>query len=119
MTGLPQIERDLKEEREFLSTLPTDMITGRSTSMPVASQAIIAGEQKYTSIAVPILAIFAVPHDMGPSLDKNPALRAAFDAHDEATSGAQATAFEKGLPPRKPPNRSILVAKWRLVCAHL
>jgi len=35
---------------------------------------------------------------MGPSLDKNPALRAAFDAHDEATSGAQATAFEKGLP---------------------
>lgn len=97
MTGLPQIERDLKEQREFLSGLTSDII-GSSTSMPAASQAIIAGEQKYTSISVPILAIFVVPHGMGPSLDKNPALRAVFDAHDEAKSGAQATAFEKGLP---------------------
>lgn len=97
-TGLPQIQKDLKEEREFLSTLPSDMLSGSSTSMPAASQAIIAGQQKYTSIPVPILAIFAVPHDMGPSLDNNPTLRAAYDANDEATSGAQATAFEKGLP---------------------
>ena len=97
MTGLPQIERDLKEEREFLSTLPTDMLSGSSTSMPAASQAIIAGLQKYTSIPVPILAIFAVPHSME-SLDKNPELRAAHDAHDEASTGAQATAFQKGLP---------------------
>jgi non-heme chloroperoxidase len=97
-TALPQIERDLKEEREFLSTLPADMITGSSASMPTASQVIFAGQQKYTSIPVPILAIFAVPHDMGPSLDNNPTLRATFDAHDETSSGAQATAFEKGVP---------------------
>ena len=59
MTGLPQIERDLKEEREFLSTLPTDMITGRSTSMPVASQAIIAdarsGEWFSAKISPPVV----------------------------------------------------------------
>jgi pimeloyl-ACP methyl ester carboxylesterase len=67
-TTLPGIERDLKEEQSFLQTLPPDMLVGSSASMPAPSQAIIAGERKYTMIRVPILAIFAVPHDMGPSI---------------------------------------------------
>jgi pimeloyl-ACP methyl ester carboxylesterase len=97
-TSLPGIERDLKAEQSFLQTLPPDMLVGSSASMPAPSQAIIAGERKYTMIRVPILAIFAVPHDMGPSVNSNPALREAFDAREEASVGAQATSFGKGLP---------------------
>ena len=66
--------------------------------MPPASQAIMAGGQKYTRIPVPILAIFAVPHDMGPAINNDPQLRAKFDVQDIARVGAQASAFEKGLP---------------------
>jgi pimeloyl-ACP methyl ester carboxylesterase len=58
--------------------------------------AILAGEQKYTSIPCPVLAIYAVPHDTGSAGD--PAARAAQDAQDLAETGAQADAFEKGVP---------------------
>ena len=54
-----------------------------------------AGMQKYTRIDVPILAIYALPHDRGIT---DPAKRAEADAHDLAFQGAQAKAFEKGLP---------------------
>jgi non-heme chloroperoxidase len=66
--------------------------------MTMASQAILAGETKYSRIVAPILAIFAVPHDMGKLVGSGAARRAAFDAHDEVSKGAQATAFGKGLP---------------------
>ena len=54
--------------------------------------------QKYTDIPVPILAIYAVPHDPGPAAGTDAAARAAQEARDEETTGAQAKAFEKGLP---------------------
>ena len=34
-------------------------------TIPAAAQAIMAGMKKYTEIRVPILAIYAVPHDLG------------------------------------------------------
>jgi hypothetical protein len=68
--------------------------------MPAAAQAIMAGVQKYTDIRVPILAIYAVPHDPGPAMSKDPAARAAFEARDEASTGEQAKAFEMAYPPR-------------------
>ena len=46
---------------------------------------------------VPILAIYAVPHDFGPAI-KDPVARAAAEARDLVYSGAQAKAFESGLP---------------------
>jgi hypothetical protein len=42
--------------------------------------AIIAGEQKYTNIPVSILAIYAIPHDRGPTVNKDTAARAALEA---------------------------------------
>jgi non-heme chloroperoxidase len=97
-TMLPRLDNDLRQEHEYLGSVDPAMITGDSLSMTVASQAILAGEKKYTRIGAPILAIFAVPHDMGKLVGSDPARRAVFDAHDEASTGAQATAFEKGLP---------------------
>jgi hypothetical protein len=64
-------------------------------------QEITNGMQKYNKIPVPILAIYALPHDRGPLASPDPALRAAQDARDEETTGAQAKAFESGLPTAK------------------
>jgi hypothetical protein len=50
----------------------------------------IAGEQKYTGIHVPVLAIFAVPHNLGLIAQSDPAARAAYEAHDEIATGEQA-----------------------------
>jgi non-heme chloroperoxidase len=47
------------------------------------------------------LAIFALPHDLGQLAGADAATRAAFEARDEATTGAQARAFENGLPSAK------------------
>jgi pimeloyl-ACP methyl ester carboxylesterase len=58
-------------------------------------EAMRAGMQKYTRIDVPILAIYALPHERGIT---DPAKRAEADARDLAFQGAMAKAFEKGLP---------------------
>jgi non-heme chloroperoxidase len=62
-------------------------------------EAIIAGEQEYTQIKCPVLAIFAVPHNLGPAVFKNdPKVRAALEADDLARMTAIANGFEKGVP---------------------
>jgi pimeloyl-ACP methyl ester carboxylesterase len=65
-----------------------------TTTMPPIMQAIMTGGQKYTKIPVPILAIFALPHDPGPV---SPAARSESEARD-VKAEAQAKAFESGLP---------------------
>jgi non-heme chloroperoxidase len=95
-TLLPKFEKDLNREHAFLQTLSPEMLAGSSTRMPVSSQAVISGEQKYTEINAPVLAIFAIPHDMG--LRGDPAEVTAAEAEDEISSGAQVKAFEVGIP---------------------
>ena len=58
-------------------------------------EAMRAGMQKYTRVDVPILAIYALPHERGIT---DAAKRAEADASDLAFQGAMAKAFEKGLP---------------------
>ncbi|HYL65320.1 MAG TPA: alpha/beta hydrolase [Candidatus Methylomirabilis sp.] len=94
-TSLPQIERDLREQQRALQSMPTLPQPGGLSS--TTDQAIFEGEQKYTDIRVPILAIFAVPHHF-PIFQNDPSARAAAEALDAAYSGAQARAFENGLP---------------------
>ena len=69
-----------------------------AASTPPPARAILAGSQKYTKIPVPILAIYAVPRDLGPQGGADPAARAAAEKRDEETVGTQADAFEKGVP---------------------
>jgi non-heme chloroperoxidase len=98
-TTLPGFERDLRRMQKNLETTPAALRASQSPdSMPAAALAIIAGEQKYTKVPVLILAIFAVPHDLGAAVNKDPAARAVLEARDEETTGAQAKAFESGLP---------------------
>jgi pimeloyl-ACP methyl ester carboxylesterase len=78
---------------------------------PSPAQDVVAGVQSYEKIPVPILAIFAAPHEYIASSGDDPvaraamdaldeAARAAADARDEATTGPlrQSASFEKGLP---------------------
>src|SRR5215470_10768833 len=97
-TSLPGFERDLQQRQKELQVMPPALLAQSSTSMPEAAQAIQIGEQKYTNIPVPILAIYAVPHDLGPLPGVDATARAAFEASDEATTGAQANALETGVP---------------------
>jgi pimeloyl-ACP methyl ester carboxylesterase len=100
---LPQVEKELRDLQKQLETMAPSTAASRASSSGVLSnpvfQAIVAGQQKYTKIDVPILAIYALPH--GDSVPRGPdiaAARAALEAAEEATTGAQAKAFEAGLP---------------------
>jgi pimeloyl-ACP methyl ester carboxylesterase len=95
-TSLPQFEKDLQAHQKELEAMPAQ--PQRPGEVPIVAQAIFAGQQKYTDIRDPILAIFAVPHDLGPAFKDDPAARAAAEASDAARAGAQAKAFESGLP---------------------
>jgi hypothetical protein len=56
------------------------------------------GGLKYTQIRAPVLAICAVPHNLGPFLDGDPAARAAAEALDAETVEPELKAFESGVP---------------------
>ena len=60
-----------------------------------APPAIVKGEQKYTNIQVPILAIFASPHSTAHLPEMPEDKKAEFIALDQAKTAVQAKAFEK------------------------
>jgi pimeloyl-ACP methyl ester carboxylesterase len=100
-SDLPQLSKDLEQMRKEFASVTAAQLAARSaaaSAMPAPSRAIMLGGEKYNKIPVPILAIFAVPHDLGPQAGSDSAARAAAEARDEAMTGAQATAFEKGVP---------------------
>jgi non-heme chloroperoxidase len=99
--SLPAFEKDLREQQETLKTMPAALLAAQAAPVGATTQAIMSGMQKYTKIPAPILAIYAVPHDRGPLANPDPTARAADEARDEATTGAQAKAFESALPSAK------------------
>ncbi|MFZ1945107.1 MAG: alpha/beta hydrolase [Acidobacteriaceae bacterium] len=94
--SLPQFESDLGEEEKRLASMPPQ--PQQSGPAFEISWAIIRGEQKYTEVHVPILAIFADPHDFGQEFKSDPAARAAAIANDLASTTTQAKAFQAGNP---------------------
>lgn len=97
-TDLPRFEKDLRERQKELEAMPAAVLAAQSSAMSPVSKAILAGEEKYTNIRVPVLAIYAVPHDMSQFSAGDPAAREAFARRDELTTEAQAKAFEIGVP---------------------
>ena len=71
---------------------------GKHQDKSIVRLAIEAGEQRYTEIRAPVLAIFANPRDPAPFAYNTPAERAAFEALQTASIEAQAKAFERGVP---------------------
>ena len=84
----------MQEQLKTLQVMPAPPMPAQ---IPTADRAIMGGEQMYTDVHVPVLAIFAVPHDLGSAFQDDPAARAAAEASDLARTGAQADAFEKGI----------------------
>jgi non-heme chloroperoxidase len=94
LVELPRFERNLRQRQQELESMPPPPPDPPGLSVP---RAILAGAQKFTNLgSVPILAIYALPHALpGPPDDPS---RAARQAADLETTGAQAAAFEKGVP---------------------
>jgi pimeloyl-ACP methyl ester carboxylesterase len=90
------------ELRQMFNATPEGRVGAPRTS-PRIGDAIFAGIQKYTEIRAPALAIFAVPHSLGPWYAENPDpdIRRAiadFSAKETALTEKQVTAFEEGVP---------------------
>jgi len=64
---------------------------------PGVGIAITTGMQKFTDIRVPILAIYAVPHYLGPYANSNSSALETYEANDKVSTEAQAKAFEDGI----------------------
>jgi non-heme chloroperoxidase len=93
---LPAFERDLREQVKNLDAAPPAAPAAQApAATPAPMRAITSGMQKYNKIPVPILAIYAVPHDLGPQASPEQ------EARDLETVGAVAKAFEAGLPTAK------------------
>jgi non-heme chloroperoxidase len=102
-TDLPQYEKDLvarQKEMEGLPDIPNRPVPDKKDRRRVSAETIMAGEQKYTDIESPVLAIFADPHDTGgPPMDEKQ--KAAAAAHDRDFTEAQAKAWERMVPTAK------------------
>jgi len=101
LQSIAQIEKDLKARQEELKDYtdpPRPPANEPPPAVPIAIQGIMAGQQKFTDIRVPALAIYAFPHDFGDAFKDNPAARAKAEAGDIAYVGPQADAFQRGVP---------------------
>lgn len=90
--------RDLQESIQRDPFVPE--LHPSSSAIPSIVLAINPGGQKYTKIPVPILAIFACPHnfDFDRALSNNPGLKAEIVTNDAVTTARQADAFASGVP---------------------
>ena len=90
-------------EAEIRATrdIEADGAVGARSSPPEIGRAIMAGSERFESIDVPALAIYASPHTLGPwTADSpvDPTVLDAFRRFDQATTERQAQAFERGVP---------------------
>jgi non-heme chloroperoxidase len=89
--------REPDSECQQLHVFTWDGHVGPLLAKPETTRAVVAGEQKYTNIPVPILAIFALPHDPGLFYHTDPMLKA-WEDRDLELTGAFVDAFQKGNP---------------------
>jgi pimeloyl-ACP methyl ester carboxylesterase len=97
LAALPRLRRDLETEQRQVELMQLGSMRRPRYEPPfaAAANAIIQGEQKYTNIDAPILAIFASPHDPAHLPPMTGRKKAQFVALDKAKTTAQARAFEK------------------------
>jgi pimeloyl-ACP methyl ester carboxylesterase len=91
-TTLARFEKILHQNNEEVATMPP--LPPRS---PIQA-ALNFGVEKYTAIPVPVLAIFACPHNWDRFFPNDPERRAARISADSARCSAQAAAFSLGVP---------------------
>ena len=89
------VQKDLEIFQRQLDLVPPSPDSGAPPNVPFAAPAIIRGEQKYTNIQAPILAIFASPHANASLAHMSDEKRAESISLDQQQSAAQAKAFER------------------------
>jgi non-heme chloroperoxidase len=92
--GITMPEAELRQEADARP----DGSVGDVRDHAVAASAILAGEQKYTVIRPPVLAIFANPRKPGPFAYNTPAERASAVEWETQGINGVATAFQNGVP---------------------
>ena len=98
---LPRFQRDIRQKQEMDAVLPSDdapTTTAGESSPPSPGLAIMIGQQKYTALTGPILAVFAVPHTLPSDNPPKHTDHAAFLAFDTKRGTAIANSFENGVP---------------------
>ena len=97
-TSISRLDRDLKEFQERNASMR--VLHAPHAPVPPIIKAINLGGQEYTDIRVPVLAIFACPHnlDFDPSLRDDPKAKAAAVADNLFYTSRQADAFQAGIP---------------------
>jgi pimeloyl-ACP methyl ester carboxylesterase len=96
-SNVSQFDKALKEV--MLLDPSASELHAPAKPVPPIVAAINLGAQKYAQVHVPVLAIFACPHNLDfiPGLKDNPTLKAQAVAHDLAMTTRQAKAFEAGI----------------------
>jgi pimeloyl-ACP methyl ester carboxylesterase len=97
-TTLPILIRDQRAWAKDLEAAPN--ATARPSGLrrdPIADL-LFAGEQRYTRIQGPVLAIFATPRPLPPDVARDPAASARADSVSLAGMMPQITAFQRGVP---------------------
>jgi len=98
-SALPGLERDLREQQKTIEMMGSPATADQpQVATPDPVRAVIRGMQKYGKISVPVLAIYAIPHDYATS---DPAVKAKQATRDEEIYGSQAKAFEEAQPMAK------------------
>jgi non-heme chloroperoxidase len=88
-TDLPRYQKDLiarQKELEGQTDIPNRPAPDKKDRRRISSEAIMAGEQKYTEIKNPVLAIFADPHNMGGGTPTDEKQKAAADRESDPHS---------------------------------
>lgn len=91
---LPRFENELRIHQQEIKDVPEPLESGT----PKVEQAIDAGERKFAGTAVPTLAIFAFPHDLGSAFKNNPIAQVAAEKVDQSWTGAQIKFIESKYP---------------------
>lgn len=94
LAALAQLQKDFVNQQKEIESLPPPPANQPKPPFAAAGAAIIMGQQKYTSIPVPFLAIFASPHNRGPMPNFTDAQKVALLASDKKTTSAQIAAFQ-------------------------
>jgi len=96
-TSLDRVTKEVAYEQEELKDMPPPP-AGSGQRMPPIGKAIVSGTMKFTTMKVPVLAIFANPKDIGNMMKDNPKARAEFIASNTRSTEQQAVAFERQIP---------------------
>ncbi|HEX9580854.1 MAG TPA: hypothetical protein VF970_07085, partial [Gemmatimonadales bacterium] len=92
------LERDLRVWQRDYDAYPNQAAILPAPDSNPLNRALALGQQKYTAIRAPVLAIVAVPRQVPAAIAGDSVARARFDSLSIAGLSPQLNAFERGIP---------------------